>query len=794
MTSVVISLDDLRQELSRFFLEDCRKELKELSQNVRNDVHTELTELRGLMGDYQQPAPRRNSVASAGTRGSGHSCSNDSGVAMTAPWSTQGHTNTLLSAGGHPSYSMGTSRQVYPQGHLKDLLKSVSFNRSGNKKKGKFRKRAIYEDDEERGDVRHADTDPSDLDLRHSASEPLSNYMLHGDRSRKRSFDAGGSGSEVLVPIPHSMDLLREEDEASESSDVGDVSELTSSITLVAPRPPSSSPAELPSRGDSLYDPKGSGEPHMPGAVQDFLVAEDDSTMVDIGRTKENHARPAERHGSTGFAHCGSMDSRFSKEDCGHNDSGTASMTLRPHPVRRSQTELDLLHHDVEELKLASESLTHGEAESSLKRDLGSSGEAPFSMSATSSEIAGMSTLMRNARVTVNSAAFDYLFGLILILNAFFMGAETNVMATHGTTSGTLLFRIFNALFCVAFTIELACRVAAYRSGLFFGPGWQWGWFDSMIVGIQIVDEMTLLFLDGTAVQKTIEDLGIFRILRLFRIVRLVRMIRLIPELKSMVYLISASMWSFIWAMLLIVLLMYCVAVYYTDTANKIAQDSEPYEADQIRKYYGDVGTSMLSLFQAITGGDDWRNFIDVFQHDTQFTACAFIFAVYVSFAMLVMLNLVTGVFVQGAQRIVKQEEDAELNRIVCKAFGSVDDDNSMNVSFQEFMSHLNDGFLDQYFSALDLSKSQAATLFMLLDVDNSGTLNVDEFVRGCMRLRGPARSIDLAALACDFKTITDRLQDDNYTLAGLISGKTNQADRSKHGSAGIVMKAESTY
>jgi hypothetical protein len=225
-------------------------------------------------------------------------------------------------------------------------------------------------------------------------------------------------------------------------------------------------------------------------------------------------------------------------------------------------------------------------------------------------------------------------------------------------------------------------------------------------------------------------------------------MVRLIPELKSMVYLISASMLSFIWTMVLIILLMYCAAVFYTDTANKVANDMDDHEdAQAVRKYWGSVGVSMLSLFQAITGGDDWRNFVDVFHGNGSYLANTLIFCVYVAFAMLVMLNLVTGVFVEGAQRIVQQDKDAELLKTVCKIFGALDDDHSMSVSRQEFMSHLEEGHLDCYFAAVDLSKSEAHGLFTLLDADGSDSLSVEEFVRGCLRLRGPARSMDLAGL-----------------------------------------------
>ena len=45
---------------------------------------------------------------------------------------------------------------------------------------------------------------------------------------------------------------------------------------------------------------------------------------------------------------------------------------------------------------------------------------------------------------------------------------------------------------------------------------------------------------------------------------RLVRMVRLLPELKSLVCLIMASMSSFVWTCVLLMLLVYMLAVYMT--------------------------------------------------------------------------------------------------------------------------------------------------------------------------------------------------------------------------------------
>ena len=51
------------------------------------------------------------------------------------------------------------------------------------------------------------------------------------------------------------------------------------------------------------------------------------------------------------------------------------------------------------------------------------------------------------------------------------------------------------------------------------------------------------------------------------------------------------------------------------------------------------------------------------------------------------------------------------------------------------------------YLSSMELDVSQVKALFVLLDVDESGEVSVDEFVKGCTRLKGAARSMDVNML-----------------------------------------------
>mmetsp|Transcript_118861 Transcript_118861/g.222189 ORF Transcript_118861/g.222189 Transcript_118861/m.222189 type:complete len:91 (-) Transcript_118861:130-402(-) len=47
--------------------------------------------------------------------------------------------------------------------------------------------------------------------------------------------------------------------------------------------------------------------------------------------------------------------------------------------------------------------------------------------------------------------------------------------------------------------------------------------------------------------------------------------------------------------------------------------------------------------------------------------------------------------------------------------------------------------------------------LFKLLDIDGSGAVGIEEFVIGCMRLKGSAKSIDLATLMYENKRMVEQ-------------------------------------
>merc|ERR1719401_1110342 len=116
-------------------------------------------------------------------------------------------------------------------------------------------------------------------------------------------------------------------------------------------------------------------------------------------------------------------------------------------------------------------------------------------------------------------------------------------------------------------------------------------------------------------------------------------------------------------------------------------------------------------------------------------------FAAYIAFALLALMNVVTGVFVQTALQSAKDEEDAFLTDQVISLFKATDKDKSMSLTWLEVEEALNDDNALPFFKSVDVEPEEAQSLFILLDIDNSGEVEFDEFLNGFLRLRGPAKS-----------------------------------------------------
>merc|ERR1712039_663522 len=75
------------------------------------------------------------------------------------------------------------------------------------------------------------------------------------------------------------------------------------------------------------------------------------------------------------------------------------------------------------------------------------------------------------------------------------------------------------------------------------------------------------------------------------------------------------------------------------------------------------------------------------------------------------------------------------------------------------------------YFEFLDIDAAEAQGLFDLLDADLSGDVSIEEFVNGCLRLKGEATAVDVVTLIHEQKKTAMRVRAiKEATYSGLCS------------------------
>merc|ERR1712113_712647 len=90
--------------------------------------------------------------------------------------------------------------------------------------------------------------------------------------------------------------------------------------------------------------------------------------------------------------------------------------------------------------------------------------------------------------------------------------------------------------------------------------------------------------------------------------------------------------------------------------------------------------------------------------------------------------------------------------------FREADLDKSGYLNWEEFHRHMQNEHVKAYFEALELDVQQAHVLFEILDSDGSDEVSFEEFLEGCYRLKGQARSIDVNMLVLYSKKLCDQI------------------------------------
>jgi len=351
----------------------------------------------------------------------------------------------------------------------------------------------------------------------------------------------------------------------------------------------------------------------------------------------------------------------------------------------------------------------------------------------------------RYARVTVAHHLFDYASASIVILNAMWIGHQTNYVATHWAVDKPHYFKTGDDLFCLLAVCEVFLRMVAEGCDFFVGVSWRWNWFDLSLATSQVAEVLVGIFFPEAGHNQA---LRLVRVCKLVRIARIARIAAAFPELHILISSVVDSLTSLFWTLLLIGAFLFAVSIAITQIVNehKIDKGVEHMEAHEeaILEYYGSLPHTMLSLYMVISEGIHWGELMEPLAEHVSPTM-KIVFVVFVAFQLFAMMNVITAIFVDNAMKIASKEERDTVLGTLWAEMSAQSGDGGQIITAEVFAHHFESPAMQRFLETIGAEGETSKAVFSLVDASGDGELDASEFVGACGRLVGNARAFQVA-------------------------------------------------
>jgi len=372
----------------------------------------------------------------------------------------------------------------------------------------------------------------------------------------------------------------------------------------------------------------------------------------------------------------------------------------------------------------------------------------------------------------VRHTVFDFICALMIMFNSVSIGVGVEHLTTHNDEP---LFSLVAGHCCsVFFFVELVIRVSALKWRFFEAGNRNWGIFDTLLVLFSFVE--VIMSASDSGSETTSMGSGV-KLLKMLRIIRVFRVFRFFKELSLLALMIVDSMRSLMWALLMLAIILYVFAIMFTSRASEYIKTADPFSdheaMEEVSRQFGTLPRTTYTLIQAMMGGVSWGVCSDALLSVDVYVGSLFFF--YVAFTILAVMNIITGVFVDNAVETARTQRDYLIQKEMelkekyltemRDLFQEIDSSSTGTVSLNDVEAYLEDPRVQGYFSALGLDPHDTERLFKLIDGDGSNDVDLEEFLGGCLRLKGQARSIDIYAVMHDLRVLDDKVEYLNETL-----------------------------
>jgi len=271
-----------------------------------------------------------------------------------------------------------------------------------------------------------------------------------------------------------------------------------------------------------------------------------------------------------------------------------------------------------------------------------------------------------------------------------------------------------------------------------------------------------------------LSTLRLARILSLVMVTDVIRQHRSFRELRIMILSLTGAVKAMVWSSSLVFMILLIFGTVLSEGAlaflmrsRSAAGGALDEQLTPLWERFGSLFDTVLTLFQVISGGVDW----EVLWQNLGILGWGYrgLLLLYIGFSLILLLNVLTAVMIESTQIRCKADrglavqseimEKRDYLATLRKVFDEIDDAKSGEVSQEQFRRRMKDPEIGAYFSQQGVDSDQVSKLFHLFDSNKSGTLNSEEFVLGCLKVRGEAKRVDVAVLHRELTWIHEELE-----------------------------------
>jgi len=237
------------------------------------------------------------------------------------------------------------------------------------------------------------------------------------------------------------------------------------------------------------------------------------------------------------------------------------------------------------------------------------------------------------------------------------------------------------------------------------------------------------------------------------------RVMRIIRDLMTILESFRRSMNSLFWSIVMIAFSLYIFALLFVQgVVGLFLIEGESIDEDlkeAALKHFGSVIVTIVTLYMAVTGGNDWVVYYSIIEKCGWLYCIAFL--LFTFFFIFALFNILTGIFVEKAvlasqpdrdELILEQSRKARKEtddlRFLCN---QLDTDGSGTITLSEFVASMQDERMVSLMASVGLEVHDVEFFFRLIaGAGHTGELELDveEFVAGCMSMKGPASGLDM--------------------------------------------------